>query len=110
MSQTIAIILRIKAERADEFERLFEEQELPIWRDFAAQGKFINASLTRAQEQPEHRSDVQDFILHVEVPSMREHSEHDDEPRFKVMLERAQDLHAAEPLVWFGNTRFREPA
>jgi hypothetical protein len=31
MSQTNAIILRIKADRADEFERLFKEHQYPNW-------------------------------------------------------------------------------
>ena len=34
MAQANAIILRIRTEQADEFERLFEAEELPLWDEY----------------------------------------------------------------------------
>jgi hypothetical protein len=34
MAQANAIIVRIRADAAEEFERLFEAEELPIWDEF----------------------------------------------------------------------------
>jgi hypothetical protein len=47
------------------------------------------------------------YILHVEVPGMREHKEFDQHPRFLEFLPRARALQPEQPLVWFGTTRFK---
>lgn len=49
MSQTNAIILRIRKDRAREFERLFETEEYEIWKRFHAGKLFLSASLTRVE-------------------------------------------------------------
>ena len=41
MAQANAIIVRIRADAAEEFERLFEEEELPIWDEFVSEGMFL---------------------------------------------------------------------
>ncbi|MBI3840787.1 MAG: hypothetical protein HY297_02350, partial [Thaumarchaeota archaeon] len=77
MSQTNAIILRFDVSKAKEFERLFEKEVLPLWRKFKAEGKFISASLTPVKDGSEVKQGIQDYILHVEVPSMAQHTEFD---------------------------------
>ena len=47
MSQTNAIILRIKADRAKVFERLFKKHQYPNWKKHYAKGGMLAASLTR---------------------------------------------------------------
>lgn len=49
MSQTNAIILRIRRDRAREFEQLFEAEEYEIWKRFHAKKLFVSASLTRVE-------------------------------------------------------------
>ncbi|MEA2460300.1 MAG: hypothetical protein QOH90_477, partial [Actinomycetota bacterium] len=39
MAQANAIILRIRASEAEEFERLFEAEEIPLWDEYTAAGK-----------------------------------------------------------------------
>jgi len=107
MSETIAIILRFREEHADEFERLFKEEVLPLWHEFKAQGKFIAASLTPVQEGNQNKEGVRDYILHVEVPSRAEHEEFDSHARFVEFLPKVRAMQPEEPLVWLGPTLFQ---
>ncbi len=106
MTQTNAIILRFREEQAGDFERLFKEEVLPLWRKFKAQGKIIAASLTPVQDGNQTKKGVRDYILHVEVPSMAEHSAFDSNASFLKFLPKAQAMQPEEPLVWLGNTLF----
>jgi hypothetical protein len=106
VSQTNAIILRIKADRTKEFEAMFEREVLPLWREFKAKGKFVSASLTPVQDGNQGKTGIKDYILHVEVPSMSEHSEFDSSPQFNRFLPKAQAIQPEEPLVWLGQTLF----
>jgi len=107
MSETIAIILRFREERADEFERLFKDEVLPLWHEFKAQGKFIAASLTPVQEGNQNKEGVRDYILHVEVPSRAEHEEFDSHARFVEFLPKARAMRPEEPPVWLRPTLFQ---
>lgn len=49
MSQTNAIILRIKADRAKDFERLFKKHQYPNWVKHHKRGGMLAASLTRVE-------------------------------------------------------------
>jgi hypothetical protein len=108
VSQTNAIILRIGADKADEFERMFREEELPIWDDFAKRGKLLAASLTRAsygtEEDRWKKDSIVEYILVAVLTGMPAHSEHDDDRRFKGFLAKAQKLQPQPPLVWGGDT------
>ena len=108
MSQTNAIILRIDSDRTDEFEKLFESEVLPLWRKFKADGKFISASLTPVMEGEGNQgeSGIRDYILHVEVPSMKEHTQFDSNPDFNRFLSKAQAMQPKEARVWLGETLF----
>ncbi len=107
MSQTIAIILRFREDRAEEFEELFRAEVLPLWEEFLAAGRFIRASLTPVEGGIKGPEGQRHYILHVEVPGMREHEQFDQHPRFLEFLPRARALQPQEPLVWFGTTLFK---
>src|SRR2546428_10243197 len=66
MTQTNAIILRLRKEEVGNFEALFRKEVLPLWRQFKARGKIIAASLTPVQDGNQGRKGVRDYILHVE--------------------------------------------
>jgi hypothetical protein len=109
VTQTIGIILRFRQDGAEEFERMFEREVLPLWDEFAREGKFVAASLTPVEGGSETREGIRDYILHVEVPGMAEHEEFDEHPRFLDFLPRARALQPESPLVWFGTTLFHVP-
>jgi hypothetical protein len=106
MPQANAIIVRIRADAADDFERLFEAEELPIWDEFISSGKFLKARLARVAYGSEERDDVVLYLIYAEVPGMAEHSEHDRDPRFEAFLGRARELQPERPSVFGGDIIF----
>ncbi|HEX2258818.1 MAG TPA: hypothetical protein VHJ40_03650 [Actinomycetota bacterium] len=107
MAQANAIIIRIRANQAKEFEQLFEAEELPIWDEFSAEGKFLKARLARIQFGTEEREDVALYLIYAEVPGMAEHSAHDRDPRFEAFLQKARQLQPEPPSVFGGNIIFQ---
>jgi hypothetical protein len=107
MPQANAIIVRIRSNEAQEFERLFEAEELPVWDELSAAGKFLSARLARVQYGSEQRDDVVLYLIYAEVPSMAEHSEHDSDPRFEAFLEKARRLQPEPPSVFGGDVIFQ---
>jgi hypothetical protein len=67
MAQANAIIVRIRADAAEEFERLFEAEELPIWDEFVSDGTFLKARLARVEYGSEERDDVALYLINAEV-------------------------------------------
>jgi hypothetical protein len=106
MAQANAIIIRIRANEAQDFERLFEAEELPLWDEFSASGKFLKARLARVEYGTEERDDVALYLIYAEVPSMAEHSEHDRDSRFLAFLQRARELQPEPPSVFGGDILF----
>jgi hypothetical protein len=107
MAQANAIIIRIRSSEAQDFERLFEAEELPIWEEFSAAGKFLKARLARVEFGTETRDDVVLYLIYAEVPSMAEHSEHDSDPRFEAFLEKARRFQPESPSVFGGSIIFQ---
>ena len=103
--QSIAIILRIAADRSAEFEAMFDAEEIPIWDDYTARGLFKECSLTRVTGGGETPDGIQDYILHI-VATEEGHTAHDHDPRFASFLKKAKKLQPSEPLVWFGDSIF----
>jgi len=107
MSQTLAIILKFREDRTGEFEEMLRAEILPLWEEFLAQDKFIEASLTPIEGGIPAPEGQRHYILHVEVGGMADHEEFDEHPRFLEFLPRAKALQPEEPLVWFGTTLFK---
>src|SRR5437867_9057295 len=105
-AETTAIVLRIAADRATDFEATFEAEEIPIWDDFTGRGRFLEARLVRAVGGSEQRRGIQDYLLHIVAADHEAHEEHDRDPRFRAFLAKAERLQPAPPLVWFGATLF----
>ena len=106
MSQANAIILRIRRDQAQDFETLFEAEELALWDEFTADGNFLTARLARIEYGTEEREDVTLYLLYVEVPSMAEHSAHDSDPRFNAFLKKAREFQPEGPSVFGGDVIF----
>jgi hypothetical protein len=110
MREVTAIVLRIDAGRAAEFEALFGAEELPIWDDFTRRGRFAEAMLIKSTGGSEEREGVTHYILHVIAADGMAHGEHDHDPRFQRFLEKARKLQPKPPLVWFGAPVFERSA
>ena len=106
MAQANAIIVRIRADAAEEFVRLFEAEELPIWDEFVSDGTFLKARLARVEYGSEEREDVALYLIYAEVPGMPEHTAHDEDPRFGAFLQKARQLQPEPPSVFGGDVLF----
>lgn len=109
MPQANALIIRIQADSVDEFERLFAEEELPLWDEYVQAGKFLRATIARVEYGTDMRDGIQTYLISVEVPGMAEHSAHDSDPRFNAFLDKVRPLQPLEPSVYGGNTVFERP-
>jgi len=107
--QSIAIILRIAADSAAEFEAMFQAEEIPIWDDYTARGLFTDCSLTRVTGGGQTPEGIQDYVLHI-VATEEGHTAHDHDPRFSSFLKQAQKLQPMDPIVWFGDPIFERRA
>ncbi len=105
-TETTAIVLRVAADHATDFEAMFEAEEIPIWDDFTRRGRFLQARLVRASGGSEQRGGIQDYLLHIVAADHEAHEEHDRDPRFRAFLAKAERLQPHQPLVWFGDTIF----
>jgi hypothetical protein len=101
VSQVNVIVIHVRANQAKEYEALFAEQELPRWHDYHARGKFLSARFFRSQFGSDERKDVVKYVIVVEVPSMAEHGEHDEDPEFQE-FDRLADRFQPEPPLVFG--------
>ncbi len=103
---TVAIILRFREEKAEEFERTFEKEVLPLWHKFKAEGKFISAMLSRIVDDhiPEG---TRIYLLELEIITHDAHNEFDSNQKFMAFLEKAKPMQTEEPQVWLGKPLFR---
>src|SRR5438128_10122748 len=101
--ETTAIVLRIAADHAKDFEAMFEAEEIPIWEDFSRRGRFLEARLVRAIGGSEQRGGIQDYLLHIVAADHEAHEEHDRDPRFRACRGKAERLQPEPPLVRCGD-------
>ena len=59
------IVLHIAADRAPEFEALFERDELKRWDDYTKRGRFVEARLIKCDHSGLQNEGVQDYVLQV---------------------------------------------
>lgn len=100
---TVAIVLSVDPERAEEFEAGFREHEFPVWSDLLERGVLARASLSRL-DISSHRVDGATQYLVVAVFHDPEgHHAHDGHPGFRAWDERAEQYQVADPLAFGGD-------
>jgi len=104
------IVLHIEKDRAAEFEKLFENEELRRWEDYTKRGRFVEARLIRCRYSALESEGVQDYVLQVVTADEHAHHEHDADPGFKDYNERADAFQPEEPTVTFGELVFERKA
>ena len=104
--QANTIVLSIRAEQADEFESMFEAEELPVWRDLKERGLLLKASLARVEFGSEEQEGIRQYAIYAAFESMAGHTTHDDDQRFNKFLPKARKFQPKPPLVFGGTTLF----
>ena len=100
-----AIVLNVARERADEFERGFQEHELPTHRDLYERGLLVMSALTRVDDIT--TSPVEGAVQYLVIAifhSHEGHTAHDNDPRFKAWNEMADAYQIQGPFVFGGDT------
>ncbi|HLQ62300.1 MAG TPA: hypothetical protein VK131_10575 [Candidatus Acidoferrales bacterium] len=103
MSQVNVLVIHIRADQAEEYEKLWAAEELPRWKDYHRRGKFIRARFFRSQFGTDEREEVAKYVIVVEVPGMEAHEEHDRDPGFRRFDKEADRFQPEHPLVYGGD-------
>ncbi len=102
--ETVAILLSVGRDRADEFEAGFRQHELTVWRDLQARGLMADASLNRLDITSHEVADSIQYLVVAVFTSDEGHHAHDNHPGFKAWNEIADAYQVADPLAFGGAT------
>src|SRR3989442_11725968 len=97
-AETTAIVLRVAADHATDFEAMFDAEEIPICDDFTRRGRFLEARLVRAIGGSEQRGGLQDYPLHVLPAGHQAPEEHDPDPPFPAFPPKAERVPTDPPV------------
>jgi hypothetical protein len=102
--QTVGIVLNVREEQSEEFERGFREMEAPIWEDLHARGLLVMATLSRLDISTKKVDGAIQYLVAVIFATDEGHHVHDTDPRFEAWNRRADTYQIAEPFVFGGDT------
>jgi hypothetical protein len=102
--ETIAVVLSVKRDQVEAFEAGFREHELPIWRDFEAEGVMTRASLSRLDISSAPRGDAVQYLVVVDFATDEGHHRHDNDPRFQAWNAIADTYQVGDGMAFGGET------
>lgn len=106
MTHTVSIVLNIDAAKASEFERAFEENEVPIWRDLHERGTLVRASLSPLEISTKDIDGVKQYLVLAQFHDASGHHQHDSDPRFERWNEMADQYQPEDPYVFGGDALY----
>jgi hypothetical protein len=102
---TASIVLNIAADKAGEFERGFQEYELPTHHDLYERGLLVMSLLARVSDISTQPVDgAVQYLVTATFHSMEGHHAHDSDPRFKKWNRKADAYQIEGPFVFGGDT------
>lgn len=102
--ETVAIVLSVGRDRADEFEAGFRTHEVPVWEDLRARGLLARATLNRLDISSQPVDGAIQYLVAVSFTSGDGHHVHDDHPGFGAWNAIADAYQVGEPLAFGGET------
>jgi hypothetical protein len=105
MSEMAVLVIRIEKDHAADYERLFEQDELPRWRDYVERGLFKSARIFRSVFGSHEDDGIANYVIVVESEG-EGHHEHDNDPGFHAFNEKADVFQPEEPFVFGGAPLF----
>jgi hypothetical protein len=105
MSEMAVLVIRIRKEQAGDYERLFEQDELPRWRDYHRRGVFRSARIFRSAFGSHEGGEVANYVIVVESEG-EGHHEHDNDPGFQAFNHQADVFQPEDPFVFGGEPLF----
>ena len=105
MSELAVLVIRIRKDQATDYESLFEQDELPRWRDYVDRGLFKSARIFRSAFGSHEGGDIANYVIVVESEG-EGHHEHDHDPGFKSFNKKADAFQPEDPFVFGGEPLF----
>jgi hypothetical protein len=105
MSEMAVLVIRIRKQQATDYEKLFEEEELPRWRDYHARGRFKSARIFRSAFGSHEEDGIANYVIVVESEG-EAHHEHDSDPGFQAFNKQADAFQPEDPFVFGGEPLF----
>jgi hypothetical protein len=102
--QTVGIVLNVRADQTDEFERGFREMEAPIWQDLQGRGVLTMATLSRLDISTMTSEGAVQYLVVAIFATEEGHHLHDSDARFEAWNARADAYQVAQPYVFGGDT------
>lgn len=106
MSEMAVIVIRVRSEEADKYEKLFEGSELPRWLDYHQRGLFKSARIFRSAFGSHEQEGIANYVIVVESEG-EGHHEHDNDPGFQEFNAEADKVQAERPFVFGGHPLFQ---
>lgn len=106
MSEMAVLVIRIRADQASDYEKLFESDELGRWRDYHSRGRFKSARIFRSAFGTHEEDGIANYVIVVESEG-EAHHEHDNDPGFQKFNREADRFQAEEPFVFGGEPLFQ---
>src|SRR2546427_10055400 len=97
-AETTAIVLRVAADHATDFEAMFDAEEIPICDDFTRRGRFLEARLVRAIGGSEQRGGPQEYLLHAGAAGHEAPQGHHPGPRCPAVPPEAERGQQGPPV------------
>src|SRR2546422_8578512 len=97
-AETTAIVLRVAADHATDFEAMFDAEEIPICDDFTRRGRFLEARLVRAIGGSGQRGGIQGYLLYVVPAGHEAHQGDQPDPRVPALLAEGEPVPAGPPV------------
>lgn len=105
MSEMAVLVIRIRKDQAAEYERLFEQDELPRWRDYHDRGLFKSARIFRSAFGTHETDEIANYVIAVQSEG-EGHHEHDNDPGFESFNRQADRFQPEAPFVFGGEPIF----
>jgi hypothetical protein len=105
MSEMAVLVIRIRKDQAADYEKLFEQEELPRWRDYNRRGRFKSARIFRSAFGSHESEDIANYVIVVESEG-EAHHEHDSDPGFQSFNQKADAFQPEDPFVFGGEPLF----
>src|SRR2546426_6795384 len=103
-AETTAIVLRVAADHATDFEAMFDAEEIPICDDFTRRGRFLEARLVRAIGGGAERGGVPGYLPPVAAGGHEAPQGPDPDPPVRGLPPKAEPGQHGPPLGRVGDT------
>ena len=101
--ETVTVVLNVREDQVEAFERGFREHELPVWHDLKQRGLLIAATLNRLDISSRPVKGAVQYLVAVIFASGEGHHVHDSHPGFAAWNEIADTYQTGEPMAFAGH-------